>query len=91
MKKAIRLRLTGPIQSMFFEIFIKEQAEKNNVKGFYRKLEDGRGEIFIEGNDENVDSMVEICKHGPRHAQIRKIEEKEEKFQDFKEFKIIKI
>lgn len=91
MKKSVRLYITGSIQSMFFELFIKQQAEANNIKGFYRKLEDGRGEVFVEGNDENVDAMVHACKNGPRHSQIRKIEEKEEKFQDFKEFRIIKI
>ncbi len=91
MKKASRLHITGAIQSMFFELFIKQQAEANNVKGYYRKLEDGRGEVFIEGSTENVDSMIDACKHGPRHSLIRKVEEKEEKFQDFKEFKIMKL
>lgn len=91
MKKASRIFITGSIQSMFFELFIKKQAETNKVKGFYRRLEDGRGEVFIEGDEENVNSMITVCKNGPKHAQIRKVEEKEEKFQDFKEFKIIKI
>ena len=91
MKKAVRLHITGAIQSMFFELFIKQQAEKSGVKGYYRKLEDGRGEVFVEGNLENVNSMVQACKEGPRHSLIRKVDEKEEKFQDFKEFKIMKI
>jgi acylphosphatase len=90
MKKAVRLHITGSIQSMFFDLFMKEQAEKNNVKGFYRRLEDGRGEVFVEGNDENVDAMVNVCKQGPRHSQIRHVEQKEEKLQDFKDFRIIR-
>jgi acylphosphatase len=56
-----------------------------------RNLEDGRIEIFIEGNQENVDSMIAICKRGPAHSNLRKVEEKEERFQDFKEFKIMYI
>jgi len=38
-----------------------------------------------------VEKMIPICKRGPKHSLIRKIEEKEERFQDFKEFKVLKI
>ena len=88
MKKSTRLFLTGTVQGIFFKQFIKEHADKNNIKGFLRKLEDGRVEIFLEGNQDNVDAMAEICKRGPQHSNIRNIEQKEEKFQDFKDFKI---
>ena len=89
MKKALRLYITGTVQDVFFRGFIKENAEKLDVKGFVRNLEDGRVEIFIEGNPENVNKMVEISKQGPKHSQIKNVEEKEEKFQSFKAFKIL--
>lgn len=91
MKKAIRLYLSGLIQGIFFRGFIKENAEKLGVKGFVRNLEDGRVEIFIEGNPEEVNKMVAICKKGPKHAEIKKVEEKSEKFQSFKTFKVLHI
>ncbi|OGU51964.1 MAG: hypothetical protein A2006_15190 [Ignavibacteria bacterium GWC2_35_8] len=89
MKKAVRLYLSGTIQSMFFRLFIKENVEKLNVKGFFRKLEDGRAEVFLEGEIANVDAAAEICKKGPKYAQIRDFQEKEERLQDFKDFRII--
>ncbi len=89
MKKSLRLYITGSLQSMFFRQFIKEQADAHNVKGFLRKLEDGRVEIFLEGQTLEVDAMKAVCKEGPKYAQIRNVEEKEERFQDFKEFKIL--
>jgi acylphosphatase len=91
MKKAVRLYLQGSVQGMFFKQYIKEQADKINVQGFLRLLEDGRMEIFIEGDIDNVNSFVEVCKLGPKNAQIRNIEEKPERFQEFKEFKILNI
>ena len=91
MKKSIRLRLTGNVQGMFFEQFIKEQADKLGVKGFFRKLETGKVEIFAEGNTDVVNEMVAICRRGSQHTQIRNVEEKEERFQDFKDFRVIKI
>ncbi|MEX0932512.1 MAG: acylphosphatase [Candidatus Pacearchaeota archaeon] len=91
MKKAIRLYLEGIVQGVFFRNFVKEKAEENNVKGFIRNLENGRIEIFIEGDLKDVDRMVQICKDGQKHSQIKKVEEKPERFQDLKNFKILHI
>jgi len=91
MKKSTRLYITGTVQGVFFRMFIKENAERYNVKGFVRNLEDGRVEIFLEGDAENVNKMVEICKKGPKHSQIRHVEIKPEKFQEFKVFKVLHI
>ena len=91
MKKSIRLFITGSVQGIFFRQFVKDKADKFGVKGYVRNLEDGRVEIFIEGNKDNVEQMLNLCKQGPQHAQIRNIEEKPESFQDFKEFKILRI
>ena len=46
MKKSIRLYISGIVQGIFFRNFVKENAERYNVKGFVRNLEDGRVEIF---------------------------------------------
>ena len=91
MKKSVRLYITGTVQGVFFRAFIKENAEKLNVKGFTRNLEDGRMEVFLEGNSEEVNKMIELCGKGPKHSQIRNVEMKVEKFQDFKNFKVLHI
>lgn len=91
MKKAVRLYVSGTVQGIFFRQFVKDNAERYNLRGFVRNLEDGRIEIFIEGDLENVNKMIEISRKGPRHSQIKKVDVKEEKIQDFKEFKILHI
>lgn len=91
MKKSMRLYIEGVVQGIFFRIFVKDNAEKNNVNGFVRNLEDGRIEIFLEGGIEDVNKMIDICKQGPKHSQIKNVEEKQESFQNFKEFKILHI
>jgi len=91
MKKSVRLYIDGTIQGIFFRSFIKENAERYNVKGFVRNLEDGRVEIFLEGGTDDVNKMIEISKKGPKHSQIRKVQLKPEKFQEFKTFKILHI
>jgi acylphosphatase len=91
MKKAARLYISGTVQGVFFRQFVKDNADKNNVKGFVRNLVDGRVEVFLEGEQENVQNMIAICRRGPAHSNLRKVEEKEDKLQDFKEFKIMYI
>jgi acylphosphatase len=90
-KKAVRLYIEGTVQGIFFRQFIKENAERNNIRGFARNLEDGRVEVYAEGDGDSVDKMIEACKKGPAHSQIKKVEIKEEKFQDLREFKILHI
>ena len=91
MKKSVRLYITGTVQGVFFRGFIKENAERHNVKGFVRNLDDGRVEIFLEGDSDNVNKMVILCEKGPKHSQIRKVETKAERFQSFREFKVLHI
>jgi acylphosphatase len=91
MKKSVRLYIEGTVQGVFFRNFVKENAEKNNLKGFTRNLEDGRVEVFLEGDSENVVKMVELCKKGPKHSMIRKVQIKSESFQGLKNFKILHI
>jgi len=91
MKKSVRLYIEGVVQGIFYRSFIKENAERYNVKGFVRNLEDGRVEIFLEGDSNGVNKMIEIAKKGPKHSQIKNVQIKPEKFQDFKSFKILHI
>ena len=91
MKKSVRLYIKGIVQGIFFRSFIKTNAEKYNVKGFTRNLEDGRVEVFLEGNAPDVNKMIELCKQGPKHSQIKDVQIKPEKFQGFKTFKILHI
>ena len=91
MKKSVRLYIEGTVQGVFFRRFVQENAEKLDVKGFTRNLDDGRIEVFLEGNIDEVRKMIDLCKKGPKHSQIRKVEEKIERFQDLKNFKILHI
>jgi acylphosphatase len=91
MKKSVRLYIDGTVQGIFFRAFIKENAERHNVKGFVRNLENGKIEVFLEGDADNVNKMIEIAKKGPKHAQIKNVDIKSERFQDFKTFKVLHI
>ena len=52
MKKSLRLIIKGSVGSMFFEQFIKNNADQLGIKGYLRKLQNGRLEIFLEGDND---------------------------------------
>lgn len=89
MKKSVRLYIKGIVQGIFFRAFLKENAEKLDVRGFTRNLEDGRVEVFLEGDSDKVNQMIELCRKGPKFSQIQNVEIKDEKFQDLKGFKVL--
>jgi len=91
MKKAVRVEIFGTVQGIFFRNYIKETADKLGINGYVRNREDGSVEAWFEGNNQNVDKIIEICKEGPEHAVIKKMDITEENFQGLKEFKILKI
>ena len=89
--KSAKIHISGTVQGVMFRKFIEEQANLIGVRGFVRNMDDGRVEVLAEGVDEKVLEMIEVCKIGPRHSQIKAVEIKEEKWQDdMKDFRILR-
>lgn len=87
--KTVKIFITGTVQGVFFRNFIKEQAEKLELKGFARNLDDGRVEVVVEGKDEDVNEMVKKVKQGPSQSDIKNVETEEIRHQGFNGFKIL--
>lgn len=89
--KSVRVYISGTVQGVMFRKFIEEQANLIGVRGFVRNTDDGRVEAVIEGINEKVDRMIEICRQGNKHAQIRDVQVQEIKYQGFEGFKVSKL
>lgn len=91
MKKASRFIVQGTVQGIFFRQFTKEHADKLNLTGFCRNLDDGTVEVLVEGEASSIERLLGFLKKGPRHAQIRNVIVEERKWSgDFKEFKVLR-
>jgi acylphosphatase len=91
MKKAAKLIVQGTVQGVFFRQFVKEHADKLKLKGFVRNLENGDVEIIVEGEHDAIERLGNICKEGPKHAQIRNVVIEERKWSgDFEGFKVLR-
>ena len=88
--KTLRVFISGIVQGVFFRAFIKEQADKLDLKGHVRNLDDGRVEVVVEGKENDVNKMIETCKKGAPYSKVTDIEIEKIENQGFKEFKIIR-
>jgi len=89
--KTLRLYILGTVQGVLFRKFIEENANIIGVRGFVRNLDDGRVEAVIEGTDEKVLQMLEICKTGNAHSRVREVQVQEIPNQGFEGFKIMRL
>jgi len=87
--KTVKAKIIGTVQGVFFRKFVKDCADELDIKGFARNLEDGNIEVVIEGEDGRVNEMVDRCKKGPGHADIKDVKIEEMNHQGFDSFKIL--
>jgi acylphosphatase len=88
--KTVKIFISGIVQGVLFRAFIKDEAEKLGLNGYVRNLDDGRVETVIEGYDNDVNRMIEICKKGPPQGRVRDVEIEKLSNQGFGEFKILR-
>lgn len=87
--KRVHLLIRGRVQGVYFRQGMMETAEKNNVLGWVRNLSDNRVESVLEGNDSNVDAVIEWAHFGPAGAVVDELKISEENFTgEFREFEI---
>jgi len=89
MMKRMRVFISGRVQGVFFRAYTRETAMSLNLTGWVRNLYDGSVEALFEGDDTNVQSMLEWCKKGPPHAVVRHVDASEEPYTgEFRDFRI---
>ena len=70
----VRVRVRGRVQGVFFRAEARARAEALGVAGWIRNADDGTVEAVFEGDDEQVSSLVEWCRHGPAGARVDEVE-----------------
>ena len=87
--KRVHLLIRGRVQGVYFRQSMMETAEKNNVLGWVQNLSDNRVEAMLEGNDSNVDAVIEWAHFGPAGAVVDELKITEENYiGEFSDFEI---
>ncbi|MBA4459945.1 MAG: acylphosphatase [Nitrosopumilaceae archaeon] len=86
----VRVFVKGKVQGVFFRQALKVKAKQNDVFGWVKNLDDGRVEAVLEGNEENVGTLVEWCHGGPANARVEDVDIRNEKFtNEFSKFDVL--
>ena len=78
----------GRVQGVFFRDTTRRQASSRGVAGWVRNRLDGTVEAVFEGDPEAVESMVALCREGPRGARVEQVEVHEEDPEGLSAFEI---
>ena len=86
----VHIFITGKVQGVFFRQAMKVISIKNSVYGFVRNLNDGRVEAVLEGDDNNVNTVIEWCNSGPANSRVDDIKISNEEFKnEFSTFEVL--
>ena len=64
------ISIYGEVQGSGFRSWAKEQSLKLSLTGWARKASDGSIEIFVQGEDESVNSFISLCWDGPSFSHV---------------------
>ncbi len=70
MKSSLRVTVSGKVQGVFYRSTAQEVADKLDLTGYVRNLEDGSVEIFAEGDKEKLTKLRDWCSKGPKGAKV---------------------
>lgn len=73
-RKAMRLRIHGRVQGVFFRDSMRREAERLDVAGWVRNCSDGTVEAFVQGNEADVSAIVHWAHSGPPNARVKQVE-----------------
>jgi len=88
--KACTIRVSGRVQGVFFRVSTKDVADRLGVRGRVKNDDDGTVFIEAEGAEAAVDQLVEWCRKGPPHAQVRSVEVSIVQPKGFRDFSVEK-
>lgn len=56
-----------------FRAFTRRNAVMLGVKGYVENLDDGKVHVVLEGEDHQVEKMLEMIRQGPRTSEVRDV------------------
>jgi acylphosphatase len=64
----------GYVQGVGFRFAVERAARSRDVSGWVRNRPDGAVEAVFEGEREDVEALVELCRRGPRGADVERVD-----------------
>ena len=89
MIKHFNIKISGLVQGVFFRDFASNEAKKLRLSGFVRNEPDGSVYIETEGEEDDLQKFILLCKSGPVNASVDNVEIIEAPVKNLKSFAIM--
>ena len=67
---ARHVRVTGHVQGVFYRAWAQGQARELAISGWIRNCRDGSVEAHLQGEEDDVDRMIDRMRSGPSNARV---------------------
>ena len=86
--KCVSITIKGRVQGVGFRYHTQNAANKFEVNGFVKNMQDGSVYIEACGDKRNLEKFIDWCRKGPVLANVRDIVVNETPMQKFSNFKV---
>lgn len=73
-KKSVKVIISGKVQGVSFRYYTYRKALSLLLNGYVRNLSTGEVEAEFEGEEENINEMLEWCYEGSPNSLVRNVE-----------------
>ena len=73
-EKRVYILISGVVQGVGYRYFAVRRAEKFGITGWIRNRLDGKVELEVEGEKNNLNAFIEELKIGPLSADVTRID-----------------
>ena len=88
-KSRTRLIIKGIVQGVSFRYYTQREARKYGVAGWVRNLPDGSVAALFEGEEEDIEAMIQWCRQGPPGARVTEVIVQPDEYQgEFQSFSV---
>jgi len=74
--------ITGKVQGVFYRAETASKARQLGLTGWVRNLKDGRVEAIFEGEEADVQKMIDFCRRGPPNAYVVDVDVRRQEWKD---------
>jgi len=71
--KAVDVVISGRVQAVGFRAFTRKHAVMLGVRGYVENMSDGSVHAVFEGEEYQVEKLLELVRHGPSMSQVREV------------------
>ncbi len=69
----IKANITGNVQMVMFRDYVKRNAQKLELSGIVKNLENGSVEVIAQGEKDNIEKLIQLRHKGPLLASIIRV------------------